>query len=105
MKILKRIGMLTLTMLFLTNGLTYAQNSDLRIIYGGKSKNVKTISDYNKAVKKNSKDAKAYYNRGLILVMVDEPKGSCYGGTVAAPIVRNIIKRTLDYHNGIVPEL
>ncbi len=36
--------------------------------------------------------------------MVDEPKGNCYGGTVAAPVVRNIIKRTLDYHYGLVPE-
>ncbi len=39
-----------------------------------------------------------------VLVMVDETKGNCYGGTVAAPVVRNIIKRTLDYHYGLVPE-
>ncbi len=39
-----------------------------------------------------------------VLVMVDEPKGAYYGGTVAAPIVKNILKRALDYHNGLVPE-
>lgn len=34
------------------------------------------------------------------LVMVNEPEGKYYGGTVAAPIVRNILKKTLDYQNG-----
>ena len=38
-----------------------------------------------------------------VLVMVNEPKGKYYGGKVAAPVVRNILKKTLDYQNGIVP--
>ncbi|MGR3220541.1 MAG: peptidoglycan D,D-transpeptidase FtsI family protein [Candidatus Anammoxibacter sp.] len=38
-----------------------------------------------------------------VLVMVNEPKGKYYGGTVAAPVVRNILKKTLDYQNGILP--
>lgn len=39
-----------------------------------------------------------------VLVMVDEPKGGqYYGGTVAAPIVKNIIKKTLDYQTGKRP--
>ena len=32
-----------------------------------------------------------------VLVMLDEPKGQYYGGTVAAPVVGNVIKRTLGY--------
>lgn len=32
-----------------------------------------------------------------VLVMVNEPNGKYYGGTVAAPVVRNIIEKTLDY--------
>ena len=39
-----------------------------------------------------------------VLVMLDEPKGAYYGGTVAAPLVKAILKKTLDYHNGLVPE-
>ena len=35
-----------------------------------------------------------------VLVMVNEPKGKYYGGTVAAPVVKNIIEKTLDYKNG-----
>lgn len=38
-----------------------------------------------------------------VLVLVDEPKGEYYGGTVAAPIVKNIIKKILDYQNGLTP--
>lgn len=38
-----------------------------------------------------------------VIVMVDEPKGEYYGGTVAAPVVKNIIKKTLDYRNGFAP--
>ena len=33
----------------------------------------------------------------LVLVVVDEPKGSIYGGDVAAPVVRDIALRTLAY--------
>ena len=35
--------------------------------------------------------------RICVLIMVDEPKGAYYGGTVAAPSVREIIKKTLQY--------
>lgn len=33
----------------------------------------------------------------LVLVMLDEPKGADYGGTVAAPVVAQIIDQTLKY--------
>ncbi len=39
-----------------------------------------------------------------VLVMVDEPKGTYYGGSIVAPVVSNIIKRALDYHHGLAPE-
>ncbi|GJQ48386.1 cell division protein FtsI (Peptidoglycan synthetase) [Candidatus Kuenenia stuttgartiensis] len=35
--------------------------------------------------------------RICVLIMADEPKGAYYGGTVAAPSVREIIKKTLQY--------
>lgn len=35
--------------------------------------------------------------RICVLIMVDEPKGAYYGGTVAAPSVREIIRKTLQY--------
>ncbi|HLG30430.1 MAG TPA: penicillin-binding transpeptidase domain-containing protein, partial [Candidatus Brocadiales bacterium] len=39
-----------------------------------------------------------------VLVMLDEPRsGAYYGGTVAAPSVREIIRRTLDYM-GVKPQ-
>jgi cell division protein FtsI (penicillin-binding protein 3) len=38
-----------------------------------------------------------------VLVVVDEPKGTNYGGVVAAPAFRQIVKETLGYMN-IVPE-
>ncbi len=41
--------------------------------------------------------------RVCVLVMVDEPKGQYYGGTVAAPVVKNILKKTLEYQNGRSP--
>lgn len=41
--------------------------------------------------------------RMCVLVMIDEPKGGAYyGGTVAAPVVRNILERSLNYL-GILP--
>ncbi len=39
----------------------------------------------------------------VIVVMVDEPTGSYYGGRVAAPVVREIAKRSLRYL-AVVPE-
>jgi cell division protein FtsI (penicillin-binding protein 3) len=33
----------------------------------------------------------------IVLVMLDEPRGSYYGGVVAAPVVANIIRKTLKY--------
>ncbi|MGR3311659.1 MAG: peptidoglycan D,D-transpeptidase FtsI family protein [Candidatus Brocadiales bacterium] len=42
--------------------------------------------------------APAEYPEICVLVMLDEPRnGSYYGGTVAAPAVREIIRKTLDY--------
>jgi cell division protein FtsI (penicillin-binding protein 3) len=42
--------------------------------------------------------------RIVILVVVDEPKGSYYGGVVAAPVFRQIARETLQYLS-IPPEL
>jgi cell division protein FtsI/penicillin-binding protein 2 len=38
-----------------------------------------------------------------ILVIIDEPQGKYYGGTVAAPVFRRIARETLNYLN-ITPE-
>jgi cell division protein FtsI (penicillin-binding protein 3) len=38
-----------------------------------------------------------------ILVVIDEPQGKHYGGTVAAPVFRRIARETLNYLN-ITPE-
>ena len=38
-----------------------------------------------------------------ILVVIDEPQGKYYGGTVAAPVFRRIASETLNYLN-ITPE-
>lgn len=39
-----------------------------------------------------------------VLVMLDEPRGGAYyGGTVAAPVVREIVRKTLDYM-GVKPQ-
>ena len=35
--------------------------------------------------------------RLCVLVMIDEPRGAHYGGTVSAPVVREIIRRSLNY--------
>ena len=35
-----------------------------------------------------------------IIVMVDEPRGAYYGGTVAAPVFKNIAEKTLNYLRG-----
>ncbi|MFN3466358.1 MAG: peptidoglycan D,D-transpeptidase FtsI family protein, partial [Candidatus Brocadiales bacterium] len=35
--------------------------------------------------------------RLCVLVMIDEPHGAHYGGTVSAPVVREIIRRSLNY--------
>ncbi len=35
----------------------------------------------------------------VVLVVIDEPKGSTYGGTVAAPIFRAIVEKVLPYLN------
>lgn len=43
--------------------------------------------------------APAEQPRVCAIVMVNEPKGQYYGGIVAAPVVRNILKKTLDYQN------
>jgi len=37
--------------------------------------------------------------RLAILVIIDEPKGKSYGGTVAAPVFRRIARETLNYLN------
>jgi cell division protein FtsI/penicillin-binding protein 2 len=34
-----------------------------------------------------------------ILVIIDEPKGKYYGGTVAAPVFRRIAREALNYLN------
>jgi cell division protein FtsI (penicillin-binding protein 3) len=41
--------------------------------------------------------------RLVVLVMVDEPKGAIYGGSVAAPIFKRVVQRTLRYLN-VPPE-
>jgi cell division protein FtsI (penicillin-binding protein 3) len=41
--------------------------------------------------------------RLVVLVMIDEPKGAIYGGSVAAPVFKNVVQRTLRYLN-IPPE-
>ncbi len=41
----------------------------------------------------------AYSPRLAILVMIDSPKGTHYGGSVAAPVFREIAKQTLRYMN------
>jgi len=41
--------------------------------------------------------APAYRPRVCVLVKIDTPRGSHYGGTVTAPAVREIIRRTLAY--------
>ena len=38
-------------------------------------------------------------SRLAILVIIDEPKGKSYGGTVAAPVFRRIARETLNYLN------
>jgi len=43
--------------------------------------------------------------RLLAVVVVNEPKGSYYGGQVAAPICRNIFKRAISLPRGVAPEL
>lgn len=43
--------------------------------------------------------------RLLAVVVVNEPKGSHYGGQVAAPICRNIFKRAISLPRGVAPEL
>ncbi len=40
----------------------------------------------------------------VMLVTMDEPKGSGYGGTVSAPVFRNIAERVLKYMN-VAPDL
>ncbi len=41
----------------------------------------------------------------LVLVVVNEPQGSYYGGQVAAPICRQILKRAVSHPQGVVPEI
>ena len=37
--------------------------------------------------------------RLVVLVMVDEPRGAIYGGSVAAPVFQRVVQRTLRYLN------
>jgi cell division protein FtsI (penicillin-binding protein 3) len=37
--------------------------------------------------------------RLVVVVMIDEPKGAIYGGSVAAPIFQKVVQRTLRYLN------
>jgi len=37
--------------------------------------------------------------RLVVLVMIDEPKGAIYGGSVAAPVFQKVVQRTLRYLN------
>jgi cell division protein FtsI (penicillin-binding protein 3) len=41
--------------------------------------------------------------RLVVLVMIDEPKGAIYGGSVAAPVFKKVVQRTLRYLN-VPPE-
>ena len=41
--------------------------------------------------------------RLVVLVMVDEPQGAIYGGSVAAPVFKRVVQRTLRYLN-VPPE-
>ncbi|HWR97348.1 MAG TPA: penicillin-binding transpeptidase domain-containing protein, partial [Candidatus Methanoperedens sp.] len=41
--------------------------------------------------------------RLVVLVMVDEPRGAIYGGSVAAPVFQRIVQRALRYLN-VPPE-
>jgi len=41
--------------------------------------------------------------RVVVLVMIDEPKGAIYGGSVAAPVFKRVVQRTLRYLN-VPPE-
>jgi len=43
--------------------------------------------------------------RILVLVIMNEPKGQFYGGQVAAPVCRNILKRIVSLPQGVAPEL
>jgi cell division protein FtsI (penicillin-binding protein 3) len=41
--------------------------------------------------------------RLVVLVMIDEPRGAIYGGSVAAPVFQRVVQRTLRYLN-VPPE-
>jgi len=47
--------------------------------------------------------APAYMPKVAVLVVIDEPKGVKYGGEVAAPVFKRVVKKTLEYMN-VLPD-